>query len=173
MCCDRAAIAKRFKICRVFGNHCLPRRILTEMNTRKRSASNRRGNSHTVTPLPPQPPSMRGAPRRRVTSRVENARLLKRIYHELFKGSYNHSAILLLATLQPTILIPCQIQVPLPLSTGGKEEGHNARHPPVPVVHVEAISREACKEATPIIRVRRKHRLVKILCRDHNLWMRV
>ena len=87
--------------------------------------------------------------------------LLKRIYHELFKGSYNHSAILLLATLQPTILIPHQIQVPLPLSAGGKEEGHNARHPPVPVVHAEAISREACKEATPIVRVRRKHRLVK------------
>ena len=71
--------------------------------------------------------------------------LPKRIYHELFKGSYNHSAILLLATLQPTILIPRQIQVPLSLSAGGKEEGHNARHPPVPVVHAEAISRETCK----------------------------
>ena len=76
LCCDRAVIAKQFKICRVFGNHCLPRRILTEMNTRKRSASNRRGNSHAVTPLPPQPPSKRGAPQRRVTSRVENSRLL-------------------------------------------------------------------------------------------------
>ena len=46
------------------------------MNTRKRSASNRRGNSHAVTPLPPQLPSKRGAPQRRVNSRVENARLL-------------------------------------------------------------------------------------------------
>ena len=76
MCCDHAAIAKRFKICRVFGKHCLPRRILTEMNTRKRFASNRRGNSHAVTPLPLQLPSKHGAPQRRVTSRIENARLL-------------------------------------------------------------------------------------------------
>ena len=46
------------------------------MNTKKRSASNRRGNSHAVTPPPPQPPSKRGAPQRRVTFCVENARLL-------------------------------------------------------------------------------------------------
>ena len=46
------------------------------MNARKRSASNRRGNSHAVTPLPPQLPSKCGVPQRRVTFRIENAQLL-------------------------------------------------------------------------------------------------